>query len=55
MFDAQPDNAWDRLRDVFYVRHFSNGQVYENDQSLTHPPWSTWKPFYYDSDFHAAR
>jgi hypothetical protein len=46
LFDAKPDNPWDAVRDVFYVRHFSNGQVYESDDSLTDPPWSNWKPFY---------
>jgi hypothetical protein len=52
LFGEQADNPWDRVRDIFYVRHFGDEQVYESDDSLSEPPWSNWLPFYENNELY---
>jgi hypothetical protein len=52
IYNATSDNPWDELRNVFYVRRFSNGDIYEHDVSLDSPPWTTWAPFHNDEKFY---
>ncbi len=52
IFGPTEDNAWDELWQVFYVRQFTNGEVYEHDAALDNPPYATWSRFYYDDKFY---
>ena len=52
LFGPTKDNAWDELRQAFYTRQFTTGEVYEHDAALDGPPYSTWARFWYDDEFH---
>ncbi len=52
IFGEDSANPWDELRDVFYVRRFSTGDVYEHTVALDRPPWQNWARFYLDENFH---
>jgi hypothetical protein len=52
IFGPTGNDAWDELRQIFYVRQFTTGEVYEHDASLDNPPFSTWARFYYDDKFY---
>ncbi len=54
IFGESAENPWDELRQVFYTRHFSTGEIYEHDVSLDGPPFRTWARFYNDEPFHAS-
>jgi hypothetical protein len=53
VFGADQEHSWDTFRDVFYTHRFTNGQVYEHEDSLDHAPWSTWARFYNDNEFYS--
>jgi hypothetical protein len=52
IFGEDSANPWDALRDVFYVRRFTTGEVYEHPVALDRPPWENWARFYRDEGFH---
>lgn len=52
IFGEDSANPWDALRDVFYVRRFTTGEVYEHAVALDRPPWQNWARFYRDERFH---
>src|SRR5688500_2815632 len=51
LFDSQRGHAWDQARDVFYVRRFSTGEVFEHPHAST-PPWHEYTPFVSNAAFH---
>ena len=51
LFDSQRGHAWDQARDIFYVRRFSTGEVFEHPHAFA-PPWKEFVPFVHDAAFH---
>ena len=51
LFDSQRGHAWDQARDIFYVRQFSTGEVFEHPHAFA-PPWKEFVPFVHDAAFH---
>lgn len=51
LFDSQPGHPWDQVRDAFYVRRFSTGEVFEDPHAFE-PPFHEYFPFTVDAAFH---
>lgn len=51
IFDSRPSHPWDQARDIFYVRRFSTGEVFEHPHAFA-PPWNEFLPFVHDAAFH---
>lgn len=51
IFDSRPGHPWDQLRDIFYIRRFSTGEVFEDPQAFA-PPWQECYAFRRDAGFH---
>lgn len=51
LFDSQRGHAWDQVRDAFFVRRFSTGEVFEHPHASA-PPWHEYSPFMFDAAFH---
>ncbi len=51
IFDARPGHPWDQLRDIFYIRRFSTGEVFEDPHAFA-PPWQECYVFRRDAAFH---
>ena len=51
LFDSRSGHAWDQVRDIFYVRRFSSGEVFEHPHAFD-PPWYEFYPFTRDAAFH---
>ncbi len=39
IYDTKPGHAWDQARDIFYVRRFPTGEIYEHPHAFA-PPWN---------------
>jgi hypothetical protein len=50
IYDTRPGHPWDQARDIFYVRRFSTGEVYEHPHAFE-PPWYEFYPFTRDAAF----
>ena len=48
---AQPGHPWDQARDIFYVRRFPTGEVFEHPHAFA-PPWNEFIPFTRDAAFY---
>jgi hypothetical protein len=51
IFDSRPGHPWDQVRDIFYVRRFATGEVFEHPHAFG-PPWNEFIPFTRDADFY---
>jgi len=51
LFDSKPGHIWDQARDIFYVRRFSSGEVFDHPHASV-PPWHEYFPFTFDPAFH---
>ncbi|MBC7855007.1 MAG: hypothetical protein IAF94_16370 [Pirellulaceae bacterium] len=51
IFDARPGHPWDQAREIFYVRRFPTGEVYEHPHAFA-PPWNEFIPFTRDAAFY---
>jgi hypothetical protein len=51
IFDSRPGHPWDQARDIFYVRRFSTGEVFEHPHAFA-PPWNEFIPFTHDAAFY---
>jgi hypothetical protein len=51
IFDSQRGHVWDQARDIFYVRRFSTGEVFEHPHAFA-PPWREYQPFVHDAAFY---
>src|SRR5687768_4643525 len=51
IFDSRPGHPWDQARDIFYVRRFSTGEVFEHPHAFA-PPWHEFFPFTRDAAFY---
>ena len=47
----KPGHPWDQARDIFYVRRFSTGEVFEHPHAFA-PPWNEFIPFTRDAAFY---
>jgi hypothetical protein len=48
IYDQKTGHPWDRARDIFYVRRFSTGEVFEHPHAFA-PPWNEFIPFTRDA------
>ena len=51
IFDSRPGQPWDQTRDIFYVRRFATGEVFEHPHAFA-PPWNEFIPFTHDAAFY---
>jgi hypothetical protein len=51
IFDTQRGHVWDHARDIFYVRRFSTGEVFEHPHAFA-PPWREYQPFVHEAAFY---
>lgn len=51
IFNSRPGHPWDQARDIFYVRRFSTGEVFEHPHAFA-PPWKEFFPFTRDAAFY---
>lgn len=51
LFDRKSGHPWDQARDIFYVRRFPTGEIYEHPHAFE-PPWYEFYPFTRDAAFH---
>jgi hypothetical protein len=51
LFDRKSGHPWDQARDIFYVRRFSTGEIYEHPHAFA-PPWYEFYPFTRDAAFY---
>ncbi len=47
----KPGHPWDQARDIFYVRRFPTGEIYEHPHAFA-PPWNEFMPFTHDAAFY---
>ena len=50
LFDRKSGHPWDQARDIFYVRRFPTGEIYEHPHAFA-PPWYEFYPFTRDAAF----
>jgi hypothetical protein len=48
VFDSRPGHPWDEAREVFYVRRFPTGEVFDHPHASA-PPWVEFYPFTFDA------
>jgi hypothetical protein len=51
LFDRTSGHPWDKARDIFYVRRFPTGEIYEHPHAFE-PPWYEFYPFWRDAPFY---
>ena len=51
IFDRKTGHPWDQAHDIFYVRRFSTGEVFDNPHAFA-PPWREYQPFVHDAAFY---
>src|SRR5205085_7294128 len=51
LYDSRPGHPWDQAREIFYIRRFSTGEVFEHPHAFA-PPWDEYVPFVHDEAFY---